>query len=1234
MRKPKLQLFVSDEECSAIKEKGSQEKNCLQCGLFKNVKSPKMPVTGQGRLKVLIIAEAPGKTEDEENKQLVGSAGKFLRDYLEELDLDLDRDFWKTNAVCCRPFTKKDKTEANRAPTRKELRYCRQRFLDVIEDTRPNFIWLMGKSAIEAYYMDRFSDDEGTDLTPSRWRGLCIPDSYSKAWVIPMFHPSYAMRNEKDMLIQSQYKRDLDFAVSCFERHPPIFFNPYDKVEVLTKYDVIVEVLHDILQHPADRFSFDYETTGLKPFNDGHKIVCVAYCDHEDGAYAFPLQHPCFTESQQKILCSMWSNILQNKSKKVAHNLKFEDVWSQQILKTPVNNWEHCTMTTAHVLDNRSSFSGLKFQSFIRWGIEDYDKSMRSYIRSAKGTEFNDVMNAPLKDLLLYNGIDALLTLKLYHEQKKELTSSLKRANTFFRDGLVALADIQMNGIPANLSYYKKADKQLEKILADTKDDLLSSKDAKRFKKEKGREINISSDHDLRELFFKILKLPHTKETDGGQPSVDAEVLNSLDSDLARGLVKFSKLDKVKGTYLAQFLREIDDEGKIRPFFDLHRVDTYRSCVAKGTLVYVVRDFISNPNGVPIEEIKQGDYVYCFDNELNPAIRKVLWAGKTGHKKVVRIHWRGGRNYYGHLDVTPEHLIRLIDGRYVQARELLQDWRKSTDSKHAPKARTLSLRRCGDELYFSGHMKNGSGIFEHRIIYQHFIGDLTNDFSVHHKDGNHLNHDVSNLEKKTKSDHARIHCCFNDPKIREKNKKSVKQLREEGYYDQFIQRGSEKPNYLNLTKYTCLRLLAKNKGMFTSKVPYDFSVFKKYLQSHGIDPKIVKLRYDKFGKYISRKRLKELSILGIEKVRQLLGHNYYKLKRLYEFYGIEFNRKWGNQFGSFLPNNHVILDLEYLDEEIDVFDLEVEEFNNFFANEICVHNSSSAPNFQNIPTRDEEAKKYTRSGIIPSKGNLILGFDYKALEVAIAACISKDTVLMEYCADLSKDMHRDQAMILGRLPQDQVSEKLRFYAKNGFVFPEIYGSYFRSCAKGLWEVYNKEHIETTDKRFILDHLEDVGIIKNEKDYEGFENHVKDVEYEFWKRFKKLKKWQEGMWSNYEKEGEIHLPTGFVCKGYMSRNKIVNSPIQGSAFHCLLYALIHIHNEINRRGLKTKIIGQIHDNLLFDCDPSEKEEIMLISNRIATEQIREDWKWIIVPLVVSWEATEVDCSWYTQKKLKK
>jgi len=855
-----LRPFFESNEHGDVKISNQDEQDCNKCGLYKTCISPKMPVTGEGEQGILIIAEAPGAQEDEENQQLVGEAGQFLRKLLKRRGMDLDRDFWKTNALICRP-------PKNRKPKRNELKLCRRNLLKVIEEKKPKFIWLFGNAAIESFFMERFKDED-SKFTPTRWRGLCIPEPSTNAWVIPMFHPSYAKRFEHDDLIVSQFERDLDFAIDCLNEGPVPHYDPFQYVEILTDYHDVCDLLEGLIDSPPDHMTFDYETTGLKPFNKGHKIACMSICCRNTKAYAFPIQHPHFKTEQQRKIADLVRRLLEGPSKKIAHNLKYEDVWSRWILKAETMNWHWCTMNAAHILDNRRSFTGLKFQAYWRWGIEEYDSSVKPYLKPKKGHQFNGAMEAPLEDLLTYNAIDALLTMWLYEAQIEEMSKKDRMCNDFFLDGLLALSDIQITGINTDPLYYEDIDKELAVQLTEITRKLEESKEAKLFQKEVGRPIKFSSDKDLRELFFDIMKLPVTKKTDTDLPSVDAETLLSLDSDIARDLIKMSKIDKIKGTYIGQFLREIDDDNRLRPFFNLHLVNTYRS-------------------------------------------------------------------------------------------------------------------------------------------------------------------------------------------------------------------------------------------------------------------------------------------------------------------------------------------------------------------------SSQGPNFQNIPVRDETAKKYTRSGIFPSKGNLLLDWDYGALEVRIIACATQDPILVKYCTDPSTDMHRDLAAELFKLDHDNVSKKLRFHAKNGFTFPEFYGSYYKNCARNVWTACEKEQLKTQEGQDIFEHLCDAHVIKSVYDYDGFEEHVQEVEEVFWEKYRATRTWQENQYKFYEKYGYVETMTGFRFTGYMTRNKLVNYPIQGSAFHCLLYSLINIHDHLLDHNMNSKILGQIHDCLLFDVHPKERDHIVRISQRIACEQIREDWRWIIVPLVIEVEETEIDGSWYSK-----
>jgi DNA polymerase-1 len=290
--------------------------------------------------------------------------------------------------------------------------------------------------------------------------------------------------------------------------------------------------------------------------------------------------------------------------------------------------------------------------------------------------------------------------------------------------------------------------------------------------------------------------------------------------------------------------------------------------------------------------------------------------------------------------------------------------------------------------------------------------------------------------------------------------------------------------------------------------------------------------------------------------------------------------------------------------------------------------------------RNEEAKKMSRSGIIPSPGHKILDFDYGAIEVRMGACYTLDPVLIDYILNPQTDMHRDTAMDIFSLKQAPMSfwkekktgNKLRFFTKNGFVFPEWYGSYYKNCARNIWR--DTSSITTHEGITVLDHFKKMGKVSTEASAaEYFINHVKRVEETYWKKFKVFKEWQDDQYRHFEETGIVELLTGFQCKGYLGRNEIVNYAFQGSAFHCLLWSLTQINAELQEREMRSKVVGQVHDCCVIDTHPDEEKLVKSLCNEIATKRIREHFKWINVPLIIEWESTGIDECWYSKTDIK-
>lgn len=306
-----------------------------------------------------------------------------------------------------------------------------------------------------------------------------------------------------------------------------------------------------------------------------------------------------------------------------------------------------------------------------------------------------------------------------------------------------------------------------------------------------------------------------------------------------------------------------------------------------------------------------------------------------------------------------------------------------------------------------------------------------------------------------------------------------------------------------------------------------------------------------------------------------------------------------------------------------------------------MRSSSDRPNFQNIPIRDAVYGKLVRRGIIPRPGHRLVETDYSAIEVRIAACYHHDPKMLEYIRDSTKDMHRDMASQIYCIPPEKVSKMTRHCGKNMFVFPAFYGSVYNQCAGHLWEAIETMKLETTDGIPIKQVLHENGIKKlGDIEFEAplrkgtFVKHMKEVETDFWEnRFSVYNDWRQEWYAEYLRKGFFKTLTGFTMSGPMLRNKVINYPIQGSAFHCLLLSLILLQKELKKRKMETKIIGQIHDSIVADVAEQEFDEYIELSKNIMEQQVPKIWDWIIVPLNSEIEVTEINQAWDAKKEFK-
>ncbi len=551
---------------------------CDSCGLYRQVLNPKIPLTGEGKKNVFIIGEAPGETEDRLNIQFVGQAGDMLKKHLRIAGFDLNKDFYKTNALLCRPTNEKG---SNRTPTKKEIKCCEPLWRNQLASIEPppSFIFLLGQKAVETFFMNR-THPVTTNLSIARWRKLCIPDSITKAWILPFYHPSFAVRNPD---AEGIFKLDLQWALSQLNRTPPEFSDYKEKIIQLTNFDDLINILKWVIENKPT-IGFDYETSGLKPYFPGHSIWSTSMAIYsEDKAYAWPHSYPDhWTSEQLEKLIKYWSQILTNPEiYKIAQNIQMEHPWSKQIIGIEVQGWIWDTMVRSHVEDERYEYTSLDFQTFINWGYE-YGSNITKYKKEVPGTKFNRMHKVPLNELLEYNGLDSYFLMKLAERQwensqrnDKEIKGTNK-GYELFHEGILCFNDMEEAGIGVNTQYYQKVKIEQEKRESFLLKRISQYPEIKLFRTKSGRNIDLGSAADINTLLYSYLQLAPTKYTEKGNVSADAEVLENLDLPFAKDIVKVRQIEKNKVTYIEGILNE-EVDGRIHPNFNLHLVTSYRS---------------------------------------------------------------------------------------------------------------------------------------------------------------------------------------------------------------------------------------------------------------------------------------------------------------------------------------------------------------------------------------------------------------------------------------------------------------------------------------------------------------------------------------------------------------------------------------------------------------------------------------------------------------------------------
>ena len=228
--------------------------------------------------------------------------------------------------------------------------------------------------------------------------------------------------------------------------------------------------------------------------------------------------------------------------------------------------------------------------------------------------------------------------------------------------------------------------------------------------------------------------------------------------------------------------------------------------------------------------------------------------------------------------------------------------------------------------------------------------------------------------------------------------------------------------------------------------------------------------------------------------------------------------------------------------------------------------SSNNPNLQNIPIRTDRGKEIRKAFIPRNSDHVLISADYSQIELRIVAGISGDVNMCDAFKN-GKDIHTATASKVYGVAENEVTKEMRYKAKS-VNFGIIYG-------QGAFGLADNLGISRTEAKEIIDNYK--------KEFNGITKYMDDTinfarEHGYVQTIMGRKRWLRDINSS-----------NFTVRGFAERNAI-NSPIQGSAADMIKLAMIKIHAAMKKENLKSRMILQVHDELIFDALKEELDTL--------------------------------------------
>ena len=452
--------------------------------------------------------------------------------------------------------------------------------------------------------------------------------------------------------------------------------------------------------------------------------------------------------------------------RKVGHNVKFdlESIAKYYRGVVPPGPYGD-TLVLAHLLNSNLRY-GLK--DIIR-RLYDHDYDQENIAKPDKNGE-NGIEIHAFSKAAKYTALDVRYTWKIWKEFVPLIPQKrLDKVRALEEDVLPVLLSMEMTGVPIDVRAMEDLGRHLRERMIEIEESIFSAA---------GEVFDLDSTPQKRRFVYETRGHKVFAWTSGGKegknklPATSAGVLQSYagDDPVIADLLDYALVKKLHSTYVGEKtadghvggLLEHTVKGRIHADFVQYGADTGRfSCVASDSLIEMPRDLAKYPDGVPITEVREGDWVYAFDWRRELVLKRVKWVAQTGVRETVVVTVENSEGHQLKLRATPEHLIRLRNGDWRPAGSLSHRW-GSPRRSDGPRLMTM-VRRSIDDGYvkFFPHsvarqngVRGGGKSREHRWILEQVEGrKISTKADVHHIDGSRANNSVENLEALTIAQH-------------------------------------------------------------------------------------------------------------------------------------------------------------------------------------------------------------------------------------------------------------------------------------------------------------------------------------------------------------------------------------------------------------------------------------------------------------------------------------------------